>query len=339
MRSRSLAVAVVALSAVAACNGSHKVAVSPAAATTPSPTASPTPSPTPVAKDPLTGLAAQGGPVVAVKVDNAPLARPFQKGLGRASVVYQELVEGGLTRFLAIYEVKAAGTDDVGPVRSARESDVNVLRAYDAPPLGFSGANTGVLAIFRSAQRAGWLKDGSYDDDPGAYRLGARRRDARNFFVDLGRLSALNAGNHPTDVGFTFSAAAPAGAPATPRALAAFSPFSRVALAYNPATGRWTVSQGGVPIPGASPANVVVQRVRIQGSRFRDVHGQPTPYTVTTGSGAVTVLRDGVRIAGTWKRAGFGATRFYTPRGTQIPLKPGPTWVLLVPTTGSLSFA
>jgi hypothetical protein len=333
---KSVVVAATALSAVAACSGSHKVAVQPAAVTSPSVTPSPTPRP--VAPDALTGLTAQGGPVVAVKIDNAPLARPFQKGIGRAAVVYQELVEGGLTRFLAIYEVKAAGSGDVGPVRSARESDVGILRAYDNPPLGFSGANKGVLAIFRSAQRSGWLKDGSYDDFSGAYRLGSQRRDARNFFVDLARLSSLNASNAAKDVGFTFSSVMPTtGLPAA-TAVASYSTFTRVGLTYHTTTHTWSLTQNGTPMPGVAPANVVVQRVAIQHSRFVDVHGQPTPFTKSTGSGAVTILRDGVRITGTWKRTGFGATRFYNAAGKQIGLRPGPTWVLLLPTTGSLTF-
>ena len=331
----------VALSAVAACSGSHKVAVKPAAQSTPSASPSPSPSPKPVAKDPLTGLAAVGGPVVAVKIDNAPLARPYQKGLDRASIVYQELVEGGLTRFLAIYEVKAAGAGDVGPVRSARESDVGVLRAFDNPPLGFSGANKGVLAIFRSAQRAGWLKDGSYDDDPGAYRLGAQRKDARNFFVDLTKLSRLNPGNSAKDIGWTFNAVAPVTAPGarTAKATVNFSPFSHIGLTYHPGSGTWSVTQNGTPMPGVSPANVVIQRVKIQKSGFRDVHGQPTPYTLTIGTGPVTVLRDGVRVDGTWSRHVYGPTRFVGANGRDIALKPGPTWVLLTPTTGSLSFS
>lgn len=334
---KSVVVAAVALSTVAACNGggTSKVAVKPAAASTP--TASPRAA-APAVRDALTGSTTTGGPVVAVKIDNAPLARPFQKGIGRAAVVYQELVEGGLTRFLAIYEVQQAGSGDVGPVRSARESDVNVLRAYDDPPLGFSGANSGVLAIFRSAQRSGWLKDGSYDDFSGAYRLGAQRVDARNFFVDLTRLSSLNPSNKAQDVGFTFSKSAPTTGVATTSAVATFSPFTKVGLTWSAATGTWSVTQNGRAMPGVAPSNVVLQRVTITGSRFRDVHGQPTPYTKTTGSGAVTVLRDGQRLTGTWQRAGFGATRFYNAAGKQIALRPGKTLVLLVPTTGSVSY-
>lgn len=344
MRSRpvsapSLALAFVALGAVAACSGSHrKAAVLPSPTPSATPSATAAPSPAPVVRDALTGGVARGGPVVAVKIDNAPLARPFQKGIGRAAVLYQELVEGGLTRFLAVYEVKAAGSDDVGPVRSARESDVGVLRAYDNPPLGFSGANRGVLEIFRAAQRAGWLKDGSYDDFSGAYRLGAYRVDARNFFVDLGRLSSLNPHNTVRDVGFTFSAVPPQGGVAAPSAVAAFSAQTRVGITWVPATRTWRITQNGTPMPGVAPSNVVVQRVVVTGSRFVDVHGQPTPYTRTTGLGAVTVLRDGQRLAGTWKRVGFGATRYYGRGGSQIPLRPGMTMVLLLPTSGSLTF-
>src|SRR5437879_2203089 len=93
--SKPFAVALVAVLLVSGCSGGVKKAAtpSPTASSTPSPTSSPVP-----VFDPLTGLAPRStAPLVAVKVDNAVLARPFQAGLGRAALVYEELVEGGST--------------------------------------------------------------------------------------------------------------------------------------------------------------------------------------------------------------------------------------------------
>ena len=87
---------------------------------------------------PLTGLpASSGAPVLAVKVDNSPAGRPWT-GVEDADVVYVEPVEGGTTRLLAVFSSRLPAS--VGPVRSARESDVTVLGAYGRPALAFSGS-------------------------------------------------------------------------------------------------------------------------------------------------------------------------------------------------------
>ena len=318
---------------LAACSGSSKPSASPSP--TPSPTASPTPSPTPTpVLDPLTGLALVPGPVVAVKVDNAPLARPYQRGLRQAAVVYQELVEGGLTRFMAVFE-SAGATSEVGPVRSGRESDIDILRAYGRPALSFSGAQPGVFALIRAAARAGYLIDASYDSVPSLFRLGERRRDARNFFLVPARVGQRRGGSDPRDIGFRFGVE-PGGVPVTV-ATAAFSPYSRVTARFNAAQGRWVLSQNGRVIP-VSPANVIVEEVRTKPSRFHDVHFMNTPLTISTGTGAAFVLRNGRRYAGTWRRTGFGPTHFVDAKGKDILLSTGPTWVFLLPRSGSISF-
>ena len=73
-------------------------------------------------------------------------------------------------------------------------------------------------------------------------------------------------------------------------------------------------------------------------SGFRDVNGMPTPYTTSIGKGEATVLRDGRRYVGTWDRHGYGGTHFLDATGKEVPLRPGRTWVLLLPTTGSVTF-
>ncbi len=301
----------------------------------PTPTVSPTPLPTPIPTgNPFTGLAVAPGHVVAIKVDNAVLARPYQRGLKQAAIIYQELVEGGSTRFMAVFE-SASATSEVGPVRSGRESDIDILRAYGKPALGFSGAQRGVLALIAAAVRAGRLVDASYDATPGSYRLGERRRDARNFFTVPSRLGQKRGGSAPRDIGLRFGELG-AGIH-TVTATARFSPNSTVKVRYNAATGRYVLSQGGRTIP-VSPANIVVQYVTVHASRFHDVHGMNTPRTVSTGGGRSIVMRDGLRVMGTWKRAGYGATSYRDLTGADVLLKPGPTWVLMLPKGQPISF-
>ena len=341
MRSKAPAAALLALSLAAACSGGSTKKAEPSPS--PSPTASPTPSPTPAKPvvstvDLLTGTSPRAtGPLVGIKVDNAVLARPYQRGLGRAVVVYEELVEGGSTRLLAVFESDLAGPGEVGPIRSVRESDVDLVREFGTLAVGFSGGNTGVKAIVHSAARKGWLVDASYDAVPGAYRLGAQRRDARNFFTVPSTLAKARPGSGPRDIGFRFGHVPVGGVP-TVSAIAAYSGQTRVSVRYNASTGTWSIAQNGDVTNEAAPANIIVQRVVVHGSRFSDVHGMPTPFTQTTGGGVVTVLRDGRRYAGTWKRSHYGATHYLDARGHDLLLRPGRTWVLLLPTSGSISF-
>jgi hypothetical protein len=339
MKSKALLLAVSATVLVAGCSSGGKIQAAgqhePSPTATPTPTASPTPSPKPAPTgDPLTGLAPAKGPVVAVKVDNAFLARPYQRGLRQAAIVYQELVEGGLTRFMAVFESTKA-TSEVGPVRSGRESDIDILRAYQRPSLAFSGAQPGVFALIRQAARNGWLIDASYNAASSQYRLGERRRDARNFFVVPSSVGRGRGGGQPRDIGLRFGPLA-AGIPDL-TATAVYSPTSVVRVRYNAATGRYVLTQGGRTIP-ISPANIIVQIVSTHPSRFHDVHGMNTPLTISTGSGRSYVLRDGMRLNGTWKRSGYGATHFRDTTGHDVLLKAGPTWVFLLPRSGSISF-
>jgi hypothetical protein len=139
------------------------------------------------------------------------------------------------------------------------------------------------------------------------------------------------------DIGLRFGAPAPGGAPAAQAAIR-FSKFSLVTVAYDAPSGRYGVRQDGRFMPAVAPTNVVVQRVQIRPTRFKDVLGLPTPYTVTVGAGEAVVLRDGRRYDGTWRRlTPETGTRFFDRAGKDIPLKPGATWVLLVPQGQPLS--
>jgi len=299
----------------------------PVAEATPEPAAPPPP-----ANDPLTGASpASTAPLVAVKIDNAPLARPYHRGLEAASVVYLELVEGGATRLLALFSQPP--DLETGPIRSFRESDIELLVQHGPAAVGFSGANDGVLASFRAAVQVGQLSDVTFDTHPGLYRIGERRSDAKNFYAVPARLAQAAAGAAPArDIGWTFEADPRPGATPGTAAVVTYSDRETVELRYDPASQRYGIFFGGRGIAGAAPANVVVQQVGVRASGYRDVTGAVTPYTQTVGGGTVDVLRDGTRTNGRWERPTLEAgTRLLDVAGAPIALKPGPTWVLLQP--------
>lgn len=342
-RVRTAAALIGSVALLAACGGASAEPLAKAPSPSPSPSPSTVPpappaEPTPAAVNPLTGT----GPlptsnVVAMKIDNSPLARPYFRGLDEAALMFQEMMEGGATRFLAVY-APATG-NEVGPIRSVREGDIELLQQFGKIALGASGGNTGVLATVAQAEKRGIMLDVSYDTVPGPYRKAERRKDAINFFTSPQKVDrAKPSGTKVKDIGLHF-APLPKGAgfPA-PRASVRFSPISKVTVEYDAPSGRWAVYQDGDRMTGYAPTNVVVQHVQIRGSRYVDVVGNHTPYTNTIGTGAVAVLRDGRRLSGTWRRmAPHTGTRYLDDKGRDLPLKPGQTLVLLVPAGQSLN--
>ena len=322
-------------SLLAACGGGDEPAKQ-AAAATPSAVATtpaaPSKPPAPAATDPLTGRGQVPlGSVVVVKIDNSPLARRYHRGLDRASVMYQELMEGGATRFLAVYAPATA--DEVGPVRSIREGDLELLQQYGKVAVASSGGNAGVVATFARAQREGRVIDANSDLVPGPYRKAERRKDARNFFTSPLKIDQARPGGAKVkDIGLRFGPLpAGAGLPA-PSASIPFSKITRVSVRYDAASGAYAVFQDGDRMKDFAPTNVILQHAKIRTTGYKDVLGNPTPFTATIGSGAAAVLRDGRRLAGTWRRlVGNTGTRFLDDKGRDLPLKPGPSLVLLVP--------
>ncbi|GAC1610752.1 MAG: hypothetical protein NVS3B26_19310 [Mycobacteriales bacterium] len=308
----------------------------------PSPIASPAvPSPTPAparpavakATDPLTGLAPRHTPIVVIKVDNATTARRYQRGLGHAAIVYQELVESGQTRFAAVFDNAYAG--EVGPIRSVRETDLELLPQYGRVAVAFSGGNRGSKGQFRSAVRAGALLDASYDVLPGDYRLGEQRVDARNFFSTPARLAVAANGATPTDIGLRFGPLV--GGTRAPAATVPFSDMMVVGVRYR-GDGSYAILQDGTTMPAVAPTNVVIQYVPIKRGRYVDVLGAPSPYSITLGQGNAVILRDGRMLHATWKRATTtSGTHYLDGHGHDVALKAGSTWVLLVPDSRTAS--
>jgi hypothetical protein len=291
---------------------------------------------------PLTGAPVPGGgpvpqrPALAVKVDNYPAARP-QSGLDKADVIFEEPVEGGITRYVAVFQCQQAAM--VGPVRSARNIDIGILGELGTPLLVHVGGINPVLANIDASPLV--------NVDLGHYGSLETFPAGRVAPYDTYSSTPQLWGTHPTMTTppqpiFTYSTAAPTGTPVSSVHID-FSGTSNVTWKYDPALGSFLRFYNGTTPDMLADnvqnkaANVVVQYVSISyGPWVENSEGglEVQADLYPNASGSAEVFRNGVEIAGTWHRATLGsATQFVTSAGAPITLQPGQTWVELVPNT------
>jgi hypothetical protein len=278
-------------------------------------------------------------PVIAVKIDNIVNARP-QAGLRDADIVYVLPVEGGLSRFLAVFSSRLPPV--IGPVRSAREDDLGVLRQFGTPAFAFSGAAPHLLPFVERAA----IVD-LYAGLPGmaaAYHRDASRAAPYNLYASSAALLARARGaSVARDIGFRFGPV-PRAASAVAQAVLASGytagyQASSFTFRWSPSAGRWLVRTDGVPasviLPSGAPAQVsaptiVIQHTAIGTSRFLE-YGKPPPYAQSSGSGTAVVLRGGQAYPVRWSRpSADGGTSYTLPDGQRMTFAPGQVWVLLV---------
>jgi Protein of unknown function (DUF3048) N-terminal domain/Protein of unknown function (DUF3048) C-terminal domain len=336
-RSRTAGVlAAAAVATLAACSGGgkHTAAPTPSVSSS-SPSTSPTPTATPLLAT-LNGRVPGRGQVVVIKVDNSPTARSLQKGFAHAPVVYQEVIEGEATRFAAVFVGK--GSPEVGPIRSARDTDIELFAEYGPVVFGFSGANAHVLRHVDASPMIPVPQE-RYD---GAYTLRGRRAEAFNYYTSTSQLiaAARRHGVGVRDVGLRFGAPVAGGTDVRGSTRVTFNGASYVTFDYDAKRHGWRLTQNGRAMALAdgtvvAPQNVIVQFVPVVRGRYSDVLGNNSPDTHSIGSGRAVVFRDGQRYDGRWTRANRASgTHFVTSDGTDVALRPGgQTWVLLVPTT------
>jgi hypothetical protein len=286
---------------------------------------------------PLTGTRKRKGQdtkraALAVKIDNVAPAMP-QAGVNSADVVFEELVEGGLTRLMAIFQCNSAAA--IGPIRSARTSDADVLALLHGSVFGFSGANPKALP---EIDAHGDTVQISQDVEGGDFHRDDSRPAPHNVFASSTELIKAGLAKRKNLK--------------APSPMFSFGPLSRGAknahtfsLKWPDSTASWTFSgghwlrtQGGVPDRGAggqqlSAANVVVMSITIGSTGLHDVLGNASPLDITVGSHPVWVFRNGKVVKGTWHRPKV-TSRISLMRGKNpIKLAPGRTWVELLPTT------
>ena len=291
---------------------------------------------------PLTGQEAPGGipprAALAIKVENAPEARP-QASLNDADVVVEEPVEGGYTRFIAIFQ--CGDSDRVGPVRSGRTTDPNFLRQLGGVVFGYAG---GVGSVKREVTDAG-LVDANYLDAASAYTRDTARLAPHNLYTTTAALwRAGRAAETAPPPLFAYAATWQGRAK---RISTAHLPFSAVADVYWTWSRRhdaWVRAHGSVPhtledASTVSATNVVVQIVEVTDSQILDAAGNPSPEVELTGTGRAYVLSGGRMIVARWERRSLDdVTTYRTKDGTEVTLLPGRTWVELVPASVAASF-
>jgi hypothetical protein len=277
--------------------------------------------------------------VLAVKIDNIVLARP-QTGLQDADIVYVLPVEGGLSRFLAVFSSHMPPV--IGPVRSAREDDLNVLRQFGTPAFAFSGAAPHLLPFVQRARvidlYAGLQRVAA------AYYRDAGRVAPYNLYASVPALLADARGASVAhDIGFRFglvpAAAASVARPVPAAGYAAGYSSASFTFRWSSRAGKWLVSMDGTPASVILPSGqasqlaaptIIIQRTVIRTSRFLE-YGKPPPYAQSLGSGKAVVLRDGKAYTVHWSRPSANSGTEYTlPGGQRMTFAPGQVWVLLV---------
>ena len=288
---------------------------------------------------PLTGEQAPGGrvperPALAIKVENLPEARP-QYGLDTADIVYEEPVEGGITRFIVIYQCRDANR--VEPVRSARTTDPAILVQYGTPVFGYADAAGYVL---NEVARVAAIDDVNWQKVPNAYQHDSSRTAPHDLYTSTKALyKAAKKGLRPPEPVFTYAEEFPGVKARKARdAHLYFSDYSDVRWKWKPAAGgSWLRYHGAAKHVVADDGqvradNVLVQVVDLKNSKHLDPAGNPVPEVQLTGTGKAFLLRDGQMITGKWARSpAENATHFTTRSGQDFVLKPGTTWIELYP--------
>lgn len=295
---------------------------------------------------PLTGIATTevpARPALAVKIENPAQVRP-QTGLEVADVVWEQVVEGGVTRFVAVYH--SALPAEIGPIRSVRPMDP----AITAPLHGIVAFSGGQPRFVDALVDAGLQVISNDAGDPGFHRRPGRA-SPHNVFGDPEAFLAQADARHgaPPDPQFRIAprpelaTAVTAGTPAA-RVGITMSPYAQPGWTWDAASGTWLRSETGTPATAASGArlaatNVVVLRVDLVDSGTRDQSGAVVPDTRLVGSGAATVATGGRTVDATWSKESVAEPlRLTDPAGVPVMLAPGSTWVELVPNgTGAVS--
>ena len=292
---------------------------------------------------PLTGLAIDDParaqrPVLAVKIDNAEPrtgrgGRP-QAGINQADIVYEEMVEGSVTRFLALFHSQDA--DPVGPIRSARTTDLLLMEPLQRPLFAWSGANAGVVGQVRGAA----VVDVGFDAATGAYERAGDRPAPYNLMSSTGALYGVAASEErPPPALFQYRPAdvEPTGEPATGvRIVFGDGPGSAPVDYEWDGTG-WARSQRDTPHVDAAGARVAPPNVVIQFTPYAEVQccdaaGFPIVEAQLVGEGDAWIFSAGRRIEARWSRPTVGDVTTYTgPDGEPVLLTPGPTWVAIAP--------
>ena len=289
---------------------------------------------------PLTGLPAadqpnRTRPALVVKIENVDEARP-QSGLTSADLVYEEVVEAGLSRLIVVFQSKDA--DPIGPVRSLRPSDPSIVKPLN-PIFAYSGGTSKFINMLHAAG----IADVGVDAAPGAYYRRPGRSAPHNLYSSTGRLySKAPAGAAPPPKTFDFLGPGEqfGGTGVVPANHLTVQPGQRTSAVYDfdPASSTWKRTSNGRPqvVEGGAqvtPTNVIVWFVPYVNSPGDvDVVGEPVSVAQVVGTGDAWVLSQGKLVRGKWSKPSAEAPVSWTDvAGAPIKIAPGTTWIEVQP--------
>jgi len=281
---------------------------------------------------------------LAVKIENSTAARP-QTGLEQADMVWEEVVEGGITRFVAVYHSQAP--EEVGPIRSVRPMDARIV----GPLRGMIAFSGGQAQYVRGLRDAGLQVLSQDEGAPGFFRKTGVARAPHNVYGYPQRwwdaADAEHSATPPRQLVHARTAdqatARTAGTPAASVAIS-MSGSSKPTWTWDEGSSTWLRSEGTAAAQSRAgvrlaATNVVVLRVEVVNTSGRDPAGNPIPDTRLEGSGEALIATGGHTVVATWSKAGDREPVVLTMAdGATVSLAPGNTWVQLVPiSTGSVT--
>lgn len=278
---------------------------------------------------PLTGLADPAGqaltrPALTVKVENTPEALP-QWGIDRADVVYEEIVNGGITRLAAIFNSQAPAK--VGPVRSVRPTDTSIVW-----PLGgiFAYSGGAPYAVASISQAPVKLVDET-SAGTAMYR-DPHRQAPSNLYASAGAIFQLKGTPTPPPALFAYRHDTwAAGTTLVHHFTVGFPSIYPVTWTWNTTTLSWDRTLFRQPIVTGTGVRVSPKNVVVMFVNYVNGVGAFTSFANLIGTGKVEVFADGHMIRGTWSRASKAdVITYHTNGGKVLAMKPGQTWVELL---------
>lgn len=276
---------------------------------------------------------------VSVKIDNSPQGRP-QSGLEKADVIFEEKVEGGVTRFIAVYHSQEA--DLVGPIRSLRTSDPAIVSAIGGTFVFSDGVAKSLSRLKGAPVSTVSEREGA---GPFTYPKGRVRPWAT--FGATSKLRKAGGSDKQPPALFPFLADgesfAPAGAVPATKATIDFGGRTTAGVEWDATSGRWLRLTNGAPHmlnDGSRLAftNVVIQKTPYKSVGYNDSAGNKVDEAVVVGAGDAIVLVEGMQVKAKWSKPSATAVTTYTDlNGTPIKLKAGNTLVVLPPTGNAVT--
>lgn len=268
-------------------------------------------------------------PILVLKIDNLPKARPHE-GLTAADQIYLERIEGGYSRMAAVFATNLPAS--IGPVRSARPTDISILRQFGAPAFGYSGAQTRLIPLL---DREAFVDISNRVTGDGWYRDPAPRFSPHNLMVRPARLIELAQAKREVSTaikGFSFSR----------NFVPAATEANKVTVKY-PATAtefRWVAGAGWqVYFDGElakdslnqeiiTASTVIIQFTKLEASGLKDSFGNNVPVQQLMGTGQAILLRNGKQLEVEWSRLAESDFPTFTYEGEGVTLKSGQVWIV-----------